>query len=97
MTDEEKLRRERESQQVVNAYHRVFTSEDGQRVLADIWKVFGLAMPILIPFLRDGGFDMLHAAKRDGQADVYRHIRAKLDAVPKGDNIEKPKKRNVLK
>lgn len=94
MTDDEKLRREQEAQRTVNSYHRVFRSEDGQRVLADLVKVFGMDMPAFLP----GEHSTHHAAKRDGQQDIRRHIHAKLAAPVKGDaDIEKPKKRRVIK
>jgi hypothetical protein len=96
MTDDEKIRREKESQQVVNAYHRVFTGPDGKLILTDLYKAFGTHMPAFLA-LPDGGFDTHHAAKRDGQKDIIRHIHAKLAATPKGDDIEKPKKRKVIK
>ena len=96
MTEAEKLRKEQESQRTVNAYHRAFKSDDGKRVLDDISKVFGLHMPAFLA-KQDGGYDSLHAAKRDGQADVLKHIQAKLSAKCEGDSIEKPKKRKVIR
>ena len=97
MTDAEMIRREKEAQCLVNSYHRVFGSDDGKAIIADLEKVFGMAMPAFLQ-KPDGGFDTHHAAKRDGQADIMRHIRAKLLAESKGDaGIEKPKKRKVVK
>lgn len=96
MTELEKLNKERAAQQTVNAYHRVFKSDDGKRVLADLVKVFGMDMPAFLPTAQ--GYETHHAAKRDGQQDIRRHIMAKLAAPMAGDaNIEKPKKRKVIK
>jgi hypothetical protein len=53
-------------------------------------------MPAFIP-KSDGSFDAFHAAKRDGQQDVFKHIAIKLAAEAKGDSQEKPKKRKVIK
>lgn len=92
----EGIHRAKESQRTVNAYHRIFKSDDGKRVIDDISKVFGLHMPAFIA-KPDGGFDTHHAAKRDGQADVLKHIQAKLSAKCEGDGIEKPKKRKVIR
>jgi hypothetical protein len=96
MTEAEKLKREIDAQQVVNAYHRTFETSDGKRVLADISKVFGTHMPTFLP-KPDGGYDPLHAAKRDGQQDVVKHINARLAADPKGDSQVKSRKRKVIK
>ena len=96
MTDAERLRKEQEAQQTINAYHRVFKSPDGERITWDLIKVFGLAMPAFLA-KPDGGYDPIHAAKRDGQRDVYLHILAKLAVESKGDSAEKPKKRKVIK
>lgn len=74
------------------AYHRVFKSKDGEVVLADLVKVFGLDMPAFIA-KPDGGFDPIWAAKRDGQRDPYLHILAKLSVTPEADGNVKPKKK----
>ena len=96
MTEDEKLRREQEAQRTINAYHRVFKSEDGQRIIEDLTKAFGMHMPAFLA-KPDGGYDPLHAAKRDGQCDIMKHINAKLAAECKGDSLDRPKKRRVIK
>lgn len=95
MTDSERIQREVESQKTINAYHRVFKSDDGKRILSDLTKVFGMDMPVFLQ--GEHGFETHLAAKRDGQQDVRRHIMAKLAAECAGDGIEKPKKRKVIK
>jgi hypothetical protein len=78
------------------AYHRVFKSEDGKAVLADMRAAFGLHMPAFIPQTRGRHceYDPTHAAIRDGQRQVVLHIDAKLEQTPKADgNEEKPKTR----
>lgn len=93
------LTREREAQRVVNAYHRVFggESEEGNLILADLKKVFGLEHPIFLPSGGLHGFDPLHAAKRDGQQDIRRHIEAKLAAPIIGEgNITEPRTKVLI-
>lgn len=85
--------RARRSQRIVNAYHRIFGSPDGQIVLSDIMAVFATEMSMFLTTgTRPGdaiSYDTHYAAKRDGQADVVRHINAKLRAPVTGDaNIE---------
>ena len=90
----DRLVREREAQRVVNAYHRVFggESEEGNLILADLKKVFGLEHPVFLPSGGLQGFDPLHAAKRDGQQDIRRHIEAKLAAPLVGEgNVTEPR------
>ncbi len=97
----ERLSREREAQRVVNAYHRVFggDSEDGNLILADLVRSFGMEHPAFVPVAvakgAEGnlhGFDAIHAAKRDGQQDIRRHIAAKLAAPLVGDgNVAEPR------
>lgn len=88
LTIEEQRKRKREEREaeirrVVMAYKRVFSTEDGQMILADLSAAFGWTLPV---FLSTGvkpgmvSFDNAYAAKRDGQQDIYRHINAKLIA-----------------
>lgn len=95
MTDDEKLARDRQRLRVVNAYHRIFTSPDGKMLLEDLDHAFGMDRPVFIPLDKgrgSAGYDSIHAAKRDGQQDILRHIKAKLAAPCDGDaNLEKPK------
>ncbi len=88
------LARERKSQATINAYHRVFETQDGKMVLDDFKASFGLHMPAFIPQTRGRHceYDPLHAAIRDGQRQVMLHIETKLAQNVEGEaNIEKPK------
>lgn len=87
------LAKAQEQQRAINAYHRVFNSEDGKTILADLEKVFGLHMPAFIPQTRGRHceYDPTHAAIRDGQRQIHLHIQARLKAKAKGDaEVEKP-------
>jgi len=93
MTDEitpEDIQRAKDRQRTINAYHRTFSSDDGNRVLADLKSVFGFQFPAFVA--RDSGaFDTHHAAIRDGQRQVILHIETVLAEETKGDaNVEKP-------
>jgi|694.fasta_scaffold17186_5 hypothetical protein len=85
------LERERERQRVINAYHRVFNSEDGRKVLANLRAYFRVDRPAFerSPMQR---YDALAAALRDGQREVMLFIEHKLTLPTKGDaDVEKPK------
>lgn len=83
------LDRARARQRLINAYHRTFASEDGRLVLADIKAVFGMDSPAFVA--KDGGYDPLHAAIRDGQRQVALHVEAVMQEEAKGDsNVEAP-------
>lgn len=86
------LDRQRSIARTTLAYHRVFGSKDGEAVLSDLVKVFGLDMPAFLA-KPDGGFDPIWAAKRDGQRDPYLHILAKLRITPEADGNVKEKKK----
>jgi hypothetical protein len=89
------LERTRATQRIVNAYHRVFSGEDGKTVLSDMSAAFGFNLPAFLSTGNRPGqisFDTHYAAKRDGQHDVYLHIQARLSAPVEGDaNIEEPR------
>ena len=93
MSDEitaEDIERAKERQRTINAYHRLFAGEDGQRVLEDLKGNFGFKHPAFLP-RRAGGYDPYHAAIRDGQRQVLLHIESILAAEVIGDaNIETP-------
>lgn len=93
MTTDAQLRKEQKLQRIVNAYHRIFRSDEGALVLQDLRDCFGMDRPAFIPLERQGSlaYDALHAAKRDGQQDIHRHIQARLGAPAKADGeIETP-------
>ena len=88
MIDE--LKKAKEAQRLVNAYRRLFGSEEGKLVLEDLKARFGTQMPTFIP-KGDGGFDPLWAAIRDGQRQVVIHIEHQMSLPAAGDgNVEKP-------
>jgi hypothetical protein len=95
MAETDQLERARSRQRIVNAYHRIFQSDDGKTILDDLNHVFGMDRPVFIPLDRGRGsmgYDSIHAAKRDGQQDILRHVNAKLEASCEGDaNFDKPK------
>jgi len=94
VTDDE-LTRARKLQVVVNAYARVFATEDGKLVLADLEESFGMNRPAFLPLEgKPAIYDTHYAAMRDGQRSVRLHIAARLAAPVKGDgNIVKGKRR----
>jgi hypothetical protein len=85
------LKRERERQQITNAYHRVFSSKEGQAVIADLKAQFATESQVFLP-----GYDFnpVVAALRDGQRGVILHIEAVLrrPVIADGD-IETPKRK----
>lgn len=92
-----RLEKEKEQQRIINCYHRIFNSEDGKIILADIEKSFSTNLPAFVTLNKGNGvfgYDSTHAAIRDGQRSIILHIKAKLAFPVKGDaNIEKPKTR----
>jgi hypothetical protein len=71
---------------VVAAYHHVFNSPDGEIVLEDLRRSFGLRLPAFIPVATRPGsplqYDDIYGKIRDGQRSVFLHIEAKLEASP---------------
>lgn len=61
---------------IAASYLSVFETESGKIVLADLKKHFDPTKP---RFTDATGFDMVKAAKIDGQSDVTKHIQAQLD------------------
>ena len=72
-------------QRIINAYHRLWSSEDGKKVFADLASVFRLKMPSFLPG-QDGKFDPIAGAVRDGQKSVLLHIEEILRKPCRGDN-----------
>ncbi|MEI6278308.1 MAG: hypothetical protein WCQ16_02850 [Verrucomicrobiae bacterium] len=86
----EDVERARDRQRTINAYHRVFSGEDGQRVMADLKSAFGFSAPVFVA-REGGGFDTHHAAVRDGQRQVLLHVDAIMEEEARGDaNVEEP-------
>jgi hypothetical protein len=85
------LRRERERQKTTNAYHRVFSTKEGQAVIADLKAQFATESQVFLP-----GYDFnpVVAALRDGQRGVVLHIESVLrrPVIADGD-IEAPKRK----
>jgi len=76
----------REEQIEINAFHRLFKSEDGERVLAHLDKVFRLSQPA---FEQSAGYNPIAAAIRDGQRGILLYIFKTLKRPCQGDaNIE---------
>jgi hypothetical protein len=81
------LEEERKRQRIVNAYHRVFSTSDGQEVLDDIKRYFKTDRPNFIL----GSTSHTDAAIRDGQRQVVIRITDQLAKPVMGDaDIEKP-------
>jgi hypothetical protein len=92
MTDEERkekaLERARQTQTIINSYHRVFRSPDGEIVLQDLKKAFGVNFPAYIPSSTVPGviqYDDIYGKIRDGQRSVILHIENRLDEDVRGD------------
>lgn len=64
-----------EARDLSAAYCRLFTSEDGKRVLKDLLAKFPTDAPRFY-----GHSDMVTAAKIDGRADVTREITQAIEA-----------------
>ena len=97
MDEHEKARYERDQRMrdTVWAYKRLFATKDGQVVLEDIRRAFGVDMPAYIPTnTRVGGnlqYDDIQGKLRDGQRHVWLHIQNAInsDLEPVG-NTERP-------
>jgi len=66
--------------ELASVYARVFGSEDGARVLADLRLKFGHHRPRFV--CSNGRHDTIAAAKIDGQCDVLREIEEAIKASP---------------
>jgi hypothetical protein len=92
MTEKERkenaLERARRNQTIVNSYHRVFKSSDGEIVLEDMKKAFGTNFPAYIPTATTPGiiqYDDIYGKIRDGQRSVILHIENRLAEPVRGD------------
>lgn len=88
------LKRERDKQRAVVAYHRAFGGEDGAAVLADLRKSFGTDFQAFLP---GHEWNPIVAAIRDGQRGVVLHIEAMLRQAPEADGNRPAPKRKVKK
>jgi len=78
MTTEKEAERAREMQRVTNAYHRVFTSEDGQIVLNNLKAYFEFGRPCFKRPMVGQPYDPIAAALRDGNHEAIMLIEANL-------------------
>ncbi len=88
------------AQRVINAYHRVFSSEEGKLVLADLDKKFGIHMPAFLPLEKGAQglcYDPIHAAIRDGQRSVRLHIETALNLPIASEGDKKRQKARIKK
>ena len=92
MTTDKELERQKELQRITNAYHRVFNTEDGKTVLANMKAYFRMTRPAFERGLSHHAYDPIAAALRDGQREVILFIEHKLSQpiVADGD-IDSPK------
>ena len=101
MTDDERkeqaLNRARKFQTIVNSYHRIFRTPDGEVVLEDLKKVFGTDFPAYIATGTVPGviqYDDIYGKIRDGQRSVILHIESRLKEDVSGDaNFSLPVKK----
>jgi hypothetical protein len=96
MTIEQELERARERQRVINAFHRVFKSPDGEVVLKSLRAYFKMDKPAFDRPLLGRPFDPIAAAIRDGNREVLLLIEHNLAAPVAGDaDISEPKTKIV--
>ena len=97
ITNDQEAQREARDQRIrqnVYAYKRLFATEDGQAVLEDIRKSFGVDMPAYLPTnTRIGGniqYDDIYGKIRDGQRSVWIHIQNNINSPlePDGNRTE---------
>ena len=75
MTAEEKAARDRELARIAANYKKLFESDAGRVVMADLERHF---KPTRARFDFSTGFEPIKAAKIDGQADVMNHISERI-------------------
>ena len=80
----------KESQRVVNAYHRVFVGQDWEVARKDMEERFTMKQPAAV-FARDGKCDPYRALFIEGSRAVMCHIDSMLEKKVVGDaNVEQP-------
>ena len=90
------IQREKERHRITNAYHRVFSSEDGQAVLRNLRAYFRMDRPAFERSIAHA-YDPIAAALRDGQREVVLFIEHKLSAPVKGDADTESPQTTVIK
>lgn len=97
MTDDERreqgIKKAQKMQRIINAYHRVFNTTEGETVLEDLKNAFGTKFPAYLQVGSTPGhmYDDTYGKIRDGQRSVIIHIENRLEATARGDgNIGKP-------
>ncbi len=91
MTTDKELERQKDLQRLTNAYHRVFASDEGKLVLANMKAYFRMNRPAYERTLGHP-FDPIAAALRDGQREVILFIEHKLSLPVTADgDIDQPK------
>jgi hypothetical protein len=89
LTEEAVIEQAKAQQRVTNAFHRVFTTEDGKAVMEHLRSYFRADRPAFEKTLGHR-FDTIAAAIRDGQREVLLYIEHRLQQPAKGDaDIEK--------
>ena len=84
MTADKELERSKTLQRLANAYHRLFSSEDGKLVLDNLKAYFRMNRPAFERSLNHS-YDPVAAALRDGQREVVLFIEHKLSLPVVGD------------
>ena len=80
----------KESQRVVNAYHRVCETDDWKLIREDLETRFGMRASCFQP-LPNGMLDPVQGAHKDGARSVMCHVDFMLRQKVIGDaNIEEP-------
>jgi hypothetical protein len=95
MTSDATLEAQKKGQQITNAFHRVFLSEDGQLILEHLRSYFRVDRPAFQRSMHNS-YDPLAAALRDGQREVLLFIQHKLSEPMVGDaDFDQPKTKIV--
>jgi hypothetical protein len=96
MTDDERreqgIKKAQKMQRIINAYHRIFNTVEGETVLEDLRTAFGTKFPAYLQVSATPPmYDETYGKIRDGQRSVIIHIENRLEAIARGDgNIGKP-------
>lgn len=90
MTPAERDKVAREEQVIVNCFHRVFQSDDGQTILGWLTGYFRLDAPAFVTH-RDRPMDPYEGAYRSGQHSILCEINQMLRRPSIGDDDAPPK------
>jgi len=95
MTNDAALEAQKKAQQLTNAYHRVFSSDDGRLILEHLRAYFRVDRPAFQRSMHNP-YDPIGAALRDGQREVILLIEHKLSEPMVGDaDFDQPKTKIV--